>query len=117
MTQAQALLLSIGLEVPCLLLAARLLRWSDDSLLRLTAIGAAATLLTHPFVWHGSRALSSLIADGWTRLAITEIGAWLAEALLYAKLIPLSRPQALAISLLANTISFGAGLIWVLWLR
>ena len=44
-------------------------------------------------------------------LAVLEILAWLAEALVYMRLCDFSRGRALAVSLVLNVLSFGAGLV------
>ena len=44
-------------------------------------------------------------------LAVLEILAWLAEALVYMRLCDLSRGKALAVSLVLNVLSFGIGIL------
>ena len=44
-------------------------------------------------------------------LAVLEILAWLAEALVYMRLCDFSQGKALAVSLVLNVLSFGAGLV------
>ena len=117
MIQAEALLLSIALEVPCLILVARRRGWSTASAAQLARVGGAATLLSHPLVWHGSRALMPFIEGFWVRAALTEIGACLFEAVLYRWLLQLSAGRALGVSIAANALSFGIGLVWFHWLR
>lgn len=106
------MLLSMGLEVPVLLLLAW--RWRDASLLRVLGVGVLATALTHPFVWHGVPALSAWIRAWPVRAGIAEVSAWLAEAALFAALLRWSPPRALLASGLANGWSFGIGLLWFL---
>ena len=115
MTQTQAVLLSIAIEVPCVVAWVRGRRLADAPVGWLVLLGAAATALTHPFVWHGTPAMASWIPSWPVRVAITEIGAWLVEAAVYRWKIPLSWRSALTVSGLANAASFGFGLIWLTW--
>jgi hypothetical protein len=108
MTQLVALVLSLVVEVPVVVAG-----WRRDPAWRVAAIAAAATLLSHPLVWHGSRALRPLLPSFAVRATITEVGAWLVEAALYTWLLEMPPRRALAVSLLANAASFGAGLLWV----
>lgn len=103
MTQLQAMTLSIALEVPVVLALCGLS-------LRATMAGAAATLLTHPIIWWAFYALQPHL--GWTaRAALLEGAVVLVEAAVYRWTLDLSPRKALGVSALANTVSFGVGLL------
>ena len=117
MGQLGALLFSLLVEVPTALGLARLARWlapGQGRRLALTAL--AATLLSHPFAWLGNRLLAVALPFAG-RAALIEIGVAMFEAALYWRLVPLPPRRALAISLVANTLSFGLGLVAYALLR
>ena len=113
MTQWSALLITIAIEVPIVLVW----MWRADpgafDWKRIAAVSAAATLLTHPLVWHTNVALVA-----WPfalRAALVETFAVVAETVVYRKFVPVTWRRAAALSLAANAASFGAGLlIWAL---
>lgn len=107
MTQLEALGLSIALEVPVLVLVA----WAsgDRRLGRWILVGALATCLTHPIVWHGVAALRP-----WpfpVRAGLLETFAVVVEGLVYRWQLDWPVGRALGLSLLANAVSFGLGLL------
>ncbi|GMV39680.1 MAG: hypothetical protein AMXMBFR64_13960 [Myxococcales bacterium] len=106
MTQAEALALSLVVEVPVVLAVAR----RACSAVRLALIAVAATLVTHPFAW---------LANGWIplpfapRAALIEASVVVAEAVIYGRLVPLGAPRAALASVMANAASFAVGLVLV----
>lgn len=115
MTQLTAMLLSIGLEVPALLLCAWW--WRDPRRWRIVGVGVLATVVTHPFVWHGIPWLATWIPSWPVRAGLAEVGAAAAEAGLFAWLLRWGRARAALASGLANAWSFGVGLLWFLVLQ
>lgn len=116
MTQLQAMALSIALEVPVL----ALLAWwwgLRTPLWRVCAVGVVATVLTHPFVWHGIPLLEPWIASWPLRAGIAEVSAAAAEALVFLALLRWPVARAAGASVVANAWSFGVGLGWFLWLQ
>jgi hypothetical protein len=102
-TQAQALLLSLVIEVPVVWLAAGRDR-------RAAVMGAAATLLTHPLVF---TLTANQGPEAWLhRVAIAEVGAAVAEAALFWWFLALPPARAAGVSTVANAASFGVGLLW-----
>ena len=75
MAQLYALLLSLILEVPIAVLAAR--RWGVSER-RALLVGLAATLITHPFAWNGFRVLGPHLPT-WGRALVVEGGVALYE--------------------------------------
>lgn len=114
MSQLQALLLTLGLEVPLVLFLATALRWNVDPR-RLFVVACTTSLLTHPFAWSGLPALAPHL-DWWPRVLLVEGGVGLVEAMLYRALVPLPWQRALSAGLLANAFSFGIGLLVFSWL-
>lgn len=98
--------LTLAIEVP---IASVLLRREEPSVDRLVATCAFANLATHPLVWF---ATPLLMLSGWGGMAVSECFAWLAEAAFFAVVLEgLGLLRATAVSLLANAVSFGAGLV------
>ena len=110
MSQAEALLLSLVLEVPLLVAVA----WAagDRRVGRWIIVGALATCLTHPIVWHGTLGLRPWIPDFAIRAALFETFAIGVEGLVFRWQMDWPLGRALALSLLANGFSFGLGLLW-----
>jgi hypothetical protein len=83
MTQLQALLLSILIEVPVVLALAQVLGvGARVGWRRLALVGCAATLLTHPFAWHGFPVLAEAVPNYPLRALIIEGGVATVEGLL-----------------------------------
>ena len=117
MGQLGALLLSLAIEVPVALALAALLRWLQPGQWRRLALtGLAATMLSHPFAWASNRALGALLPFA-PRAALIESCVALFEALLYWRLTPMPLRRGLIVSLVANALSFGAGLALYALLR
>ena len=100
-----AFLLTLAVELPIVLVVLR----RETSPGRILAAGLAANLMTHPVVWF---LLPRLFSSYLVYLLVAELGAFLAEALVYrAALRPLSRRMAVSASALANAASLGLGLL------
>lgn len=110
MTQLQAVALSLAIEVPLVVLASRI--GPRAPLSRVAWVALAATLVTHPIVWHGVPGLRGLVGPWWARVAILEVFAWGAEAGIFAWQLGWRLPRALAASACANGASFAFGLWW-----
>lgn len=120
MTQAEALFLSLFLEIPVVI-------WvsgpseapgADPDLLRrgrarTAAIAAMATLFTHPFAWWAVQWAKPRVGFG-PGVAVVEVLVTLVEGWLFTRLV-LRRPWWGA--LLANLFSFGVGLGLRVWVR
>lgn len=102
MTELQALALTLALEVPVMLLLARRLPRA-----RVLPVAAAASIITHPVAWHVASILSP--AEYPVGVMAIEGGVVLTEALWYRLWLSRVFFQALAWSLAANAVSFGAG--------
>ena len=113
MTQWSALLLTLCVEVPIVLFWVRRTEPQQFDWRRVAAVAAAATLLTHPLVWHTNNALVA-----WpfaARAAVVETFAVVAEAVIYWRFLGHSPPRAGMLSLVANGLSFSIGLaVWAL---
>lgn len=102
-----AFVITCLLELPIVALASRA---SDAKLPRVLAVALLGQLLTHPLVWFAFPALPVLTPEG--RFWSSELFAWLAEAALYASLLPgVSVWRAVGISGVANATSLTAGLV------
>lgn len=111
-TQPQALALSIAIELPVVLGLALGLRWIPRARLRrLLLVGVAATLLTHPFAWHGLPGLREVLPLFWARALLVEGLVAVVEGLLYARLLGLRLARGQALGWAANATSFGLGLL------
>lgn len=101
---AGALLLTIAAEGAAMYLWARRKDWTYYSFL--------CNCMTNPVVNAALLGIYNFTELGYYGpLAVLEILAWLAEALVYMRLCDFSRGRALAVSLLLNVLSFGAGLV------
>ncbi|HEU4412252.1 MAG TPA: hypothetical protein VFS43_43825 [Polyangiaceae bacterium] len=103
----RAFLLTALFEVPIVL---ALTRASPVPARRRLALALFAQLVTHPLVWYVFPILPGLSRS--QTLALSELWAWLGEALFYAvALAPLRPARALGVAGLANGVSFGLGLL------
>ena len=111
MNQLTALLLTLALEVPVALLFG--LRWGrrrGEGLERLLAVSVAASLITHPFAWHLLPALAGSMS--WAgRVLLVEGGVAIVEGLLYAHFAGLGLVRGQVLGWVANSWSFGLGLV------
>lgn len=109
--QTQALLLSIGLETTCLVGLGRVRGWMPKrELWAWLLAGVAATLVTHPFAWEFSITHTPTLTPEGKALRI-EGAVVLAEAVIYAVVLRQRPGRALALSLFANAVSYGVGLL------
>jgi len=106
MKQTDALLFSLAMEIPLVMIVAR--SWVPDWR-RIVVTGACCTLLTHPFAWWSFRLLRPHLASFPARALVIEVTVALVEAALYAKLLPVSWRRALVLGFAANAFSFGLG--------
>lgn len=116
MSQLEAMLLSLAVEVPLALGLVALMRSTTERAEwgRLALVAVAATLLSHPFAWFANEHLTI----HWpVRAAIIEVSVTVLEAVLYAWLGRLGLWRGLAVSTVANAGSFGVGLlVFYYWL-
>jgi hypothetical protein len=101
-----AFLITVAVEAPLVLALSRGL---GVGLVRRLGLIIFAQLATHPLVWFVFPRLVGL--TGRSAMALSELWAWLAEALFYALVLPgLPGSRALGISGVANGASLAAGL-------
>ncbi len=113
LSQGQALLLSVGIEVPCALALGHARGWMPAKHRWAWVLAAvAATLITHPFAWSASLEHHPHLTPEGKALRI-EAAVVLAEAVIYAAALRVSPGRAFALALAANVASFGIGLLWV----
>lgn len=110
MTQLEALLLSLMVEVPVVALLAWRFAGARGSRLAPVALAAvAATLLTHPIAWWlntaGLRGMPFA-----TRAAVIEAGVVVAEGGLLMVLLGWRWRRSVGVSALANAVSFAVGI-------
>jgi len=106
---AGALLLTIAAEGILMYLWSRRRDWTYYSFL--------CNCMTNPVVNVALLGIYNFTELGYYGpLAVLEILAWLAEALVYMRLCDFSQGKALAVSLVLNLLSFGAGLVnFLVW--
>lgn len=97
MTQLQAFLLTLAIEVPCAVYLSRV-----PDLRRVALLAIAASSVTHPLVWW-------LNTTSWTRLLALELGAVVVESMIYFLGLRDVR-RALLLGLVTNALSFSVGL-------
>jgi hypothetical protein len=109
-----AFLLTIAVEVP---IAVLMLRRAEPDLRRLVGIALFASLASHPAVWF---VFTQLFLVGTTEYVLAAEGwAVVVEAVFYVVVIRgLSWRWAIAVSVVANAVSFGVGrLLGSAWLE
>lgn len=112
MTQGVALLLSLLFELPLVFGLVALGRWVPRARWgRLLLVGVAATLVTHPFAWHGFGLLRELVPPYWWRAALIEGGVAVVEGLIYAAFLGLRWWRGQLLGWAANGFSYGLGLV------
>ena len=112
MTQSEALLLTLAIEVPIAVGLVAALRWtSPRRLLLVAASSLAASTWTHPLLWMVEPLLAATIRDRALRLGLLEAGIALVEAAVYWLAAGLPPRRALLVSVVANGASLGAGLL------
>ncbi len=105
MSALAALLLSILIEVPVVVLATRQRR------LELLLVAVGATLVTHPFAWHGAQALLARDVPFVVVFVVVEVAVVAVEGALYAGAARLGWRRGLVVSFAANAVSAGVGLL------
>lgn len=111
LTQTQAVLISLGLEVPCVLGLGWARRWMPKTqLLNWLIAAVAATLITHPFAWDFSVTHTPDLTPEGKALRI-EAAVVIAESLIYTGGLRLPPLRGFALALAANAVSFGVGLL------
>lgn len=111
LSQTQAMLISLGLEVPCVLGLGWTRRWMPKAQLPSWALAAiAATLITHPFAWDFSTTHTPELTPEGKALRI-EAAVVLVESLIYTLGLRLPPLRGFALAVVANAVSFGAGLL------
>lgn len=112
MTQLEALVATLLIETAVVMPLLRMLKWTPSG--RWWAplpVIFAASLLTHPFAWTLIVEMRGWAPSFWTRAIPVELALTVAEGLLYAWLLPVSRRRGLVLSVAANGTSFGVGLL------
>jgi len=111
LSQTQAMLISLGLEAPCVLGLGWARRWMPKSQLPGWFLAAiAATLVTHPFAWDFSVTHTPDLTPGGKAMRI-EAAVVLAESLIYTLGLRISPARGFTLALVANAVSFGVGLV------
>ncbi len=116
MSQFQALILTLSIEIPIVMAIAWLWRsrveadWET-----IIMVTAAASLLTHPFAWYFNEMLIGVVRFA-VRAAVLETFIVLAEMVILAVFARMAWRTALTASFVANMASFGAGLYWFYFL-
>jgi len=114
MNQPEAMVVSILIEAPIVLLLSRLSS-SKDSAVLVGLVAVAATLITHPFAWWGNVAFSPLLS--WIpRIAFIETGVFIVEGVVFAIGVGWSVRKGLLLSFLANLTSTLFGIVWFRWI-
>ena len=110
MSQTEALLLTMAIEVPIAVSLVAWRRWAPGRLAIVALASIAASVVTHPLLWLVDPMLHSSI-DTPARWALLETAIVLVEAGVYAVGAGLTPRRALVTSFVANAASFGVGLV------
>ncbi len=102
MIQYQALVMTLGCEIPIMTLLLR-----TNSIFRVIIVSTAASLITHPFAWYFAMLLSP--SQYLFGVAVIEGVVIVVEGLVYWKFIPLPISRAILYSAIANIGSFLIG--------
>lgn len=111
MTQTEALLLTLAIELPIAVGLVAALRWAPGRLPLVAAASVGASTWTHPVLWMVDPLLLSAIPDRTLRIGLLEAGIALVETGVYWLAAGLSPRRALLVSLVANGASLGVGLL------
>ncbi|MBL9086077.1 MAG: hypothetical protein JNM10_02955 [Planctomycetia bacterium] len=111
MTQTQAFLLTLAIEVPVVCAGAWASAAPRATWGRLPFVAIAASALTHPLLWLVDPALAPHVGPA-VRWAVLETTIAVVEGLGYAYAAGLGVRRGLALGFLANAVSFGVGL-WI----
>ncbi len=112
MTQFIALLISLAIEIPIILLLTHFLQRFSSSveLLAMFALACGATLLTHPLAWTSNQIIISDFIFP-LRVIIIESIVIFVEGFLYSQVLDLGWRKGLYLSMIANIASFCGGII------
>ncbi len=112
MTQFIALLVSLAIEIPIILLLIHFLQRFSSSveLLAMFALACGATLLTHPLAWTSNQVIIYNLAFP-AKIIIIEAIVIFVEGFLYAQVLDLGWKKGLYLSFIANLASYCVGLI------
>lgn len=115
MSQLEALLLTIVLEIAAAVPFALGLRWVERAqLARAAAVVGAVSLVSHPLAWQANTAWLVGMAFP-VRAAIIELAVVALEGALMAAVMPLAWRRALVLAFIMNATSFGIGLALMAW--
>ncbi|MEL6459722.1 MAG: hypothetical protein AAFQ91_15945 [Cyanobacteria bacterium J06621_15] len=112
MTQFIALLISLAIEIPIILLLTHFLQRFSSSveLLAMFALACGATLLTHPLAWTSNQVMIYNLAFP-VRIIIIEAIVIFIEGFLYSQVLDLNWKKGLYLSFIANLASYCVGMI------
>lgn len=111
LSQTQAMLISLGLEVPCVLGLGWARRWMPRTQVSGWALAAiAATLITHPFAWDFSTIHTPDLTPEGKAMRI-EAAVVVVESLIYTIGLRVPPLRGFLLALVANAVSFGLGLL------
>ena len=112
MTQFIALLVSLAIEIPIILLLIHFLQRFSSSveLLAMFALACGATLLTHPLAWTSNQMMIYNLAFP-VRIIIIEAIVIFIEGFLYSQVLDLNWKIGLYLSFIANLASYCVGMI------
>ncbi|MGD1912603.1 MAG: hypothetical protein ACFB2X_17655 [Rivularia sp. (in: cyanobacteria)] len=112
MTQFIALLISLAIEVPIILLLTHATKRFSDfvEFLAMFALACGATLLTHPPAWTSNQIMIPYLLFP-VRIILIEAIIILIEGFLYSEVLDLGWRKGLFFSLVANIASFCIGII------
>lgn len=110
LSQTEAMLISLGLEVPCVLGLGWARRWMPSTQVSGWVLAAiAATLITHPFAWEASITHTPELTPEGKAMRI-EAAVVVVESLIYTVGLRVPPLRGFALALFANAASFGLGL-------
>lgn len=117
MTQVEALMLTIGIELPVAFAWFRLAGWLPrEAWWRGVLVVVAVSLMSHPLAWQANEVWLRAWSF-WPRAAVIEVGVVLVEAAILAWGLTLAARRAVIVSASMNAASFAVGLLWFYALR
>ncbi|BAY82830.1 hypothetical protein NIES267_23150 [Calothrix parasitica NIES-267] len=113
MTPFIALLISLAIEIPIILLLTHFLQRFSSlvELLAMFALACGATLLTHPLAWTSNLVMIYNL-EFPARIIIIEAIVFFIEGFLYAQVLDLGWKKGLYLSFIANLASYCVGMIF-----
>ena len=109
MSQTEAFLWSLAIEVPVVLALGSLGRDARRHLPRLALLAVAASTITHPVLWIVEVRMGDALPT-WTRRALLEAAVTAVEAVVYAGPGRLGAWRGAGLSVVANAASFATRL-------